>query len=240
MDLTKEIIEEIDRQEKTGELQEKIKTSVNKMIEEALSSVTDRWGPVFEAIKSKMKDMMCKSIEEYDFGEYLTKFSYIVDEAIKNPSLECHKKIANNLKALFDTDAIPDKITMRDLLEYYKDSMMERTYSDTEVEDDGEGSGFLKFVLEKDEDGYAGIYVFKTIGKDDEEIEDNRVEVSFWEDCLERGVYYISARKGYEYNNSIRFMSSFEIKLSAIQQRFIKITDLEDYIATEESVTIEE
>lgn len=237
MDLTKEIIEEIDRQEKTGELQEKVRNNVNKLIEEVLKDLTDPWGSAYKTMKNKLEEIMCKSIENYNFSDYLTKFTYIIDEAMKNPIVEDYKRVGKNIKALFGADNIPEKITMRQLLEYYRDAMMENSYDSDQVEDDGEGYGFIKFTIEQERESYGGTFIFKTLGKDDEEIEDNRVTISIWEDHFDRGVYHISAHSSNEIS-SIRYMSAFEIILLSLEQRFVKITEVEDYDEIEDSVSV--
>jgi len=94
---------------------ENLEKGINKSLENLLGS----YGDVTKIIEKKIKEVMSKQLEAFDYSEYVTKLDYVLIEILKNTSLD-HKKILENFKVLMVNQEFPKMVKVSDIFEQFK------------------------------------------------------------------------------------------------------------------------
>jgi len=89
---------------------ENLETSINK----ALGNLMGNYGDVTKIIESKIKDVMVKQLESYDYSKYVAKLDCVLSEILQKTSLD-NKKILENFKELMIDSEFPKVVKVSDI-----------------------------------------------------------------------------------------------------------------------------
>lgn len=234
------IIKKLNEKFQQGEVEKLINEALENMITKILKDITDCWSEPYKALKVKFQEAMCKNIEEYDYSNYIIKFTDIVDEVLKMPSISASKKLAENFKEFLSTDDIKE-ITLEDIFKKYCDFVEDRLVIDhNDCDYNDEGKTCVTCIFEKDEESYSGQYLFKVLTDKKEEVESFTFSISIYE-SYKSGEYVISLINN---SNESAFFSlknafSFQVFLMNLKQNYTHITNFSDYLEEDVYVDIE-
>lgn len=213
----------------SGDINKIIEQQIERMVEQALSSALCGYNDdcCSKIISNKLKEVMNNVIERYDFNQYLTKFTDIIDKTIKNSTIGEYKKLIENLKIQIQEP--PVEIKMSELFKRYCDMIeKEVTVDYNSGYDIEEGSTYMEVEMKKDEE--SGEYVFKFTDEyieNDNELSQYTIKMSIGTDYEER--YIITNVTGnarfncFGWINSLRYAEEFSVFLMRLQQNMTKI-----------------
>lgn len=214
---------------KSGDINKIIEKQIEKMVEEALSSALCGYSDecCSRVISGKLKEVMNKAIEEYNFNDYIVKFTDLMDKVIKNSSISQYKRLINNIG--IQLEDVAKSVNLSDLFEEYC-KMIEKEVtvsynSDFDIE---EGSTYMEVEMKKDDE--TGEYVFKFTDEfieKDEELEEYTTKISIGTDY--EGNKVITNVTGdqrfimFGWLNSLKHANEFQILLMKLQQNMSHI-----------------
>lgn len=210
-----------------GTIEKMIDESVNKMIKNVLDNATSSYSEPATKIEKKIKEIICQSIENYDFSQYLIKITDVLDRVLTADLIKDNRRIANNLETILNFKRPEKDISMETIFEKYCDWVkdeLEVDYKDCDYTDDGETC--VHCMFEKDKDNYN--YYFKTFTDKDEEVEDYTINLSLYE-SYNRKINIAEIESTDENISSIRYLNKFVCYLMLLKQNYCDITDVKDY-----------
>ncbi|MFZ3132690.1 MAG: hypothetical protein WA125_16715 [Desulfosporosinus sp.] len=102
-----------------GIIERLVAENLEKGINEALKSLLGHFGDATKVIENKIKDVMVKQLESYDYSEYIVKLDSVLTEILKKTSLD-NKKILKNFKELMVDSEFPKVVKLSDIFEEFK------------------------------------------------------------------------------------------------------------------------
>jgi len=128
----------IDDSLESGMIERLVAENLEKGINKSLENLLGSYGDITKVIEKKIKDVMVKQLEGYDFSQYLIKLDCVLTEILKETSLE-NKKILGNFKELMAENELPKVVKLSDIFKEFKKFVAEKVdTSGLEVEyDDG-------------------------------------------------------------------------------------------------------
>jgi hypothetical protein len=136
-----------------GTIERLVAENLEKGINKALESLFGDYGDVTILIEGKIKEVMVKQLEHYDYSKYVAKLDCVLVEILKSTSLD-HKKILENFKDLMTTDEFPKIVTVSNIFEQFKEHVArEIDTSNLDVDyDDGVSYEYVKVTMEVERD----------------------------------------------------------------------------------------
>lgn len=229
-DLVNKVFEE---KMNNGDFEKIVAEEFDKCVRSACNNLFGYGGDIKKQMEEKLKSVMGNIIERSDFGSYVEKIEYIINEATRGSRLEDYKDTLNNLKTLIGNNDLKDisNIKLSEMFEKYQkltgDYIENNSYSDYDDEpevEEGRVSVVFRYSLEvEEEDGYFSgktkNIIFRTYNDSlDEEIEDLTIgiKLSEWRSGFKLYNPMISAK-------DFRHMSEFEIYLLGVYNSLINI-----------------
>ncbi len=184
MSIEKQINDVITAKLEEGIVERLIAENLEKGINKALENLFGHYGDVTKVIESKIKEVMVKQLESFDYSRYVVKLDCVLTEILQKTALD-HKKILENFKELMIDGDIPKVVKVSDIFEQFKKYVAsdidtsnlqvntdeEPTYEDVtvtmevEYEEKRDWGSFkharIIFECEKDENINRGIYLSK-------------------------------------------------------------------------------
>lgn len=121
-----------------GIIERLVAENLEKGINKSLENLLGNYGDVTKIIEGKIKDVMVKQLEAYDYSKYVVKLDCVLTEILKKTSLD-NKKILENFKELMVDSEFPKVVKVSDIFEQFKKHVAKNVETnDLEVEyDDG-------------------------------------------------------------------------------------------------------
>ncbi len=128
----------IDDSLESGMIERLVVENLEKGINKSLENLLGSYGDITKVIEKKIKDVMVKQLEGYDFSQYLIKLDCVLTEILKETSFD-NKKILGNFKELMAKNELPKVVKLSDIFEEFKKFVADEVdTSGLEVEyDDG-------------------------------------------------------------------------------------------------------
>ncbi|MBC3889475.1 hypothetical protein GH810_14260 [Acetobacterium paludosum] len=122
----------------SGMIERLVAENLEKGINKSLENLLGSYGDVTKIIEGKIKDVMVKQLEGYDFSEYLVKLDCVLTEILKETSFD-NKKILGNFKELMAETEIPKVVKLSGIFKEFNKFVAEKVdTSELEVNfDDG-------------------------------------------------------------------------------------------------------
>ena len=105
-----------------GMIERLVTENLEKGINSALGSLLGRRGDITDVIEGKIKEVMVKQLESYDYSKYVVKLDHVLTEILKSTSLD-HKNILDNFKELMTDREFPKVVKLSDIFEEWKKSV---------------------------------------------------------------------------------------------------------------------
>ncbi|MBC3798477.1 hypothetical protein [Acetobacterium tundrae] len=102
----------------SGVIERLVAENLEKGINKSLENLLGSYGGVTNIIEGKIKDVMVKQLEGYDFSEYLVKLDCVLTEILKETSFD-NKKILGNFKELMSETDFPKVVNLSDIFEEF-------------------------------------------------------------------------------------------------------------------------
>jgi hypothetical protein len=102
-----------------GIIEKLVAENLEKGINNSLNDLLGNYGDITKIIKDKIKSVISKNLEAYDFSQYITKIDHTLTEILKSTVFD-HKKILENFKELMVNVDLPKIIKLSDMFENYK------------------------------------------------------------------------------------------------------------------------
>lgn len=128
----------IDDSLESGMIERLVAENLEKGINKSLENLLGSYGDITKVIEKKIKDVMVKQLEGYDFSEYLVKLDCVLTEILKETSFD-NKKILGNFKELMSETEFPKVVKLSDIFKEFNKFVAEKVdTSELEVNfDDG-------------------------------------------------------------------------------------------------------
>lgn len=124
----------------SGMVERLVAENLEKGINESLKKLMGSYGDITEVITKKIKDVMVKQLEAYDYSEYVVKLDCVLTEILKKTSLD-NKKVLTNFQKLMVDSEFPKVVKLSDIFEEFKKYVSENVdTSDLEINTDDEPS----------------------------------------------------------------------------------------------------
>ncbi len=149
MSIEKKINDVITAKLEEGIIEKLVAEHLEKGINKALESLLGNYGDVTEVIKGKIKDVMVKQLESYDYSKYIVKLDCVLAEILQKTALD-HKKILENFKKLMTDSEIPKVVKLSDIFEEFKKYVAKKiNTSNLEINyDDGVSYEYVTVTME--------------------------------------------------------------------------------------------
>lgn len=212
---------------------ETLSAGVKKGIEDSF-----KYGDLSKALDTRIKEVMVPYIENYDFGEYVSKLDMILAEIVNKTCLIDNKTILENFKQLM-IEPTEKTITLSQLFTEYNKQVAENieTYSREVATDSYDSDGpdyvdvetYFEFEREEDRSWSSFKYATVTFGVRDEDEQEHALNRSI---KLTRYEYSGSKLKDNEWElsipgvgdiESLRNMHSFDVLLCKLHRANVKI-----------------
>jgi hypothetical protein len=102
-----------------GIIEKLVAENLEKGINKSLENLMGNYGDVTKVIQDKIKSVMIKQLEGYDYSEYVVKLDVVLTEILKHTSLD-HKKMLDNFKDLMTDMEFPKVVMLTDIFEKFK------------------------------------------------------------------------------------------------------------------------
>ena len=102
-----------------GIVERLVAENLEKGINEALKSLTGRYGSITEVIEKKIKDVMVSQLESYDYSKYVAKLDCVLSEILQHTALD-NKQMLENFKELMVDSEFPKVVKVTDIFERFK------------------------------------------------------------------------------------------------------------------------
>ena len=102
-----------------GTIERLVAENLEKGVSKALENLFGGYGDVTKVIESKIKEVMVKRLERFDYSDYVAKLDLVLIEVLKNTALD-HKKILGNFKDLMTEPNFPKVVKLSDIFEQFK------------------------------------------------------------------------------------------------------------------------
>ena len=123
----------IDDSLESGMIERLVAENLEKGINKSLENLLGSYGDITKVIEKKIKDVMVKQLEGYDFSKYLIKLDCVLTEILKETSFD-NKKILGNFKELMTENEIPEVVKLSDIFKEFNKFVAEKVdTSDLEV-----------------------------------------------------------------------------------------------------------
>ena len=231
----------IDEKINNGDFDKIVDEAVKSMFQKILNESTNSWGEPYKLLEKKIQESMCQHIEKYDFSKHLIKFTEVLDEIMKAPTVKQYNQVAKNLKALFTVKVPESEISLNEIFDKYcKYVEDDCTISYSDCENAEEGTTCVTCKFEKVEDSYSGDYKFSAYRDDGEELEDFTYYIAIrkWH-FNDKYSIYDSYKEEEKRLNSIRYASEFDIYLMLIKQSSVYLNDLDEYLEDDVYVSVD-
>lgn len=119
MSIEKSINDVITAKLAEGIIEKLVAENLEKGINKALESLMGSYGDVTKVIQNKIKEVMVKYMESYDYSEYIVKLDHVLTEILKNTALD-HKKMLENFKELMVNHEFSKAVKVSDIFEQFK------------------------------------------------------------------------------------------------------------------------
>ncbi len=110
----------IEKKLQEGIIEKLISENMESCIKNSLDHLFGSYGDITKLVEGKIKSVMVKRLESYDYNEYIVKIDKVLTEIIKDISID-NKKLLENFSELIVDKDIPDKITISEIFEKYQD-----------------------------------------------------------------------------------------------------------------------
>ena len=110
----------IDNRIQEGIIEKLISENFENCIKKSLDNLFSSYGDITKLVEGKIKSVLVKHLESYDYNKYIVKIDKVLTEIIKNTSVN-NKKLLENFSELIVDKDIPKKITISELFEKYQD-----------------------------------------------------------------------------------------------------------------------
>lgn len=102
-----------------GMIERLVAENLEKGINKALESLMGSYGDITQVIEKKIKDVMVKQLESFDYSKYVVKLDCVLTEILKKTSLD-NKKVLENFKELMVDFEFPKVVKVSDIFEEFK------------------------------------------------------------------------------------------------------------------------
>lgn len=119
MSIEKSINDVITAKLAEGIIEKLVAENLEKGINKALENLMGNYGDITKVIQDKIKAVMIKQLEGYDYSEYIVKLDVVLIEILKHTALD-HKKMLDNFKELMGDRELPKVIKLTDIFEEFK------------------------------------------------------------------------------------------------------------------------
>jgi transcriptional regulator of heat shock response len=102
-----------------GMIERLVAENLEKGINKSLENLMGSYGDITKVIEKKIKDVMVKQLESFDYSEYVVKLDCVLTEILKKTSLD-NKKILENFKELMVDYEFPKVVKVSDIFEEFK------------------------------------------------------------------------------------------------------------------------
>lgn len=234
-----------------GTIEKIVAEHVEKMIHTVCESEM-RWnGKAYERMKEKLQPLFIEAVEDSDIGVMLEKITLLINEGMKNSSIEEYAEVFKSTKDLFNTNdkllaSLKDKKTIKisEIFDVYRD-FLENAFSESDFDEDDIQTDEGKYIYleagfsvnEREQRYFSykpGYDVEFWVRYNDEEIEGTKADVRF--------------RLEYDYTNTnlkvrtdfgsmslfdLRYAPKFFVYLWAIERNYITV-DIDTYEDSDE------
>jgi len=119
MSIEKSINDVITAKLAEGIIEKLVAENLEKCINKALENLMGSYGDITKVIEDKIKAVMIKQLEGYDYSEYIVKLDAVLTEILKHTALD-HKKMLDNFKKLMTDREFPKVVKLTDVFEEFK------------------------------------------------------------------------------------------------------------------------
>lgn len=197
----KNIIDKVYEQKMNDGTVEKIVSEhFDKMLHQVLDSEMGWSGEANKLIKEKMKPLLVEAIERSDLGAMLEKITAIINEGVKNSTLDEYASTLDSIRTLFNSEKRYIKnlegkksVRMSEIFSAYKDYLEKDAFSKDDFDedmfdsDDGEVYTYLEANMSVAEQEYNGFFFrksshiveFSVRHANEEEIENSKADARF-------------------------------------------------------------
>lgn len=119
MSIEKSINDVITAKLAEGIIEKLVAENLEKGINKALENLMGNYGDITKVIQDKIKAVMIKQLEGYDYSEYIVKLDVVLTEILKRTALD-HKKMLDNFKELMTDRELPKVVKLTDIFEEFK------------------------------------------------------------------------------------------------------------------------
>lgn len=132
-----------------GIIEKLVAENLEKGINKVLENLMGNYGDVTKVIQDKIKTVMIKQLEGYDYSEYMVKLDTVLTEILKHTSLD-HKRMLDNFKGLMTDLEFPKVVKLTDIFEEFKKHVAKAVdTSNLEVNtDDGPSYEYVSVTME--------------------------------------------------------------------------------------------
>lgn len=102
-----------------GIVERLVSENLEKGVNESLKKLLGSYGDVTEVITKKIKEVMIKQLETYDYSQYVVKLDCVLTEILKKTSLD-NKKILENFKELMVDSEFPKVVKLSEIFNQFK------------------------------------------------------------------------------------------------------------------------
>lgn len=102
-----------------GMIERLVAENLEKGVNESLKKLLGSYGDITEVVTKKIKDVMVKQLESFDYSEYVVKLDCVLAEILKRTSLD-NKKILDNFKELMVDSEFPKVVKLSDIFNQFK------------------------------------------------------------------------------------------------------------------------
>ncbi len=119
MNIENAIKDVISKKLEEGIIEKLVAENLEKGINKSLENLMGHYGDITKVVEAKIKEVMIRQLESFDYSEYVAKLDHVLIEILKNTSLD-HKKILENFKDLMVNQEFPKIVKVSDIFEQFK------------------------------------------------------------------------------------------------------------------------
>lgn len=163
-----EIIKKIyDDKLSDGTFEKIVSENFEKMVNDACKDLFTWNGPIKKQMEEKIKGVMSGVLEGTDFSTYVVKLQDVINESLKNTSLEDYKEVAKSVKSICGVNEIEyrQKVSVSEMfknyVEYLQEEFVESDFDDDEISsEEGTKNAYLECYVnvedvdDEEEKGY--------------------------------------------------------------------------------------
>lgn len=119
MNLESAIKDVIAQKLEEGMIERLVAENLEKGVNKCLESLLGSWGDVTKVIEAKIKEVMVKQLESYDYSQYVVKLDCVLTEILQHTALD-NKVILENFKKLMVDQEIPKVVKVSEIFDEWK------------------------------------------------------------------------------------------------------------------------